>query len=130
MLRFMATDFRNGDRHSPSPQKVRECPQSDAHSLREEAAARCPVRAGSVDFSIMSPETKRLLDEAMRLPLAARAEIVVRLIESLDGPSESDADAAWVEEITRRCRAIDSGDAVTSDWESVRARIEREILRR
>jgi putative addiction module component (TIGR02574 family) len=83
-----------------------------------------------VDFSNMSPDTKRLLDEAMRLPPAERAEFIARLIESLGGPGDPDADAAWAEEIERRCAAIDSRDAVTSDWESVRARIEREILRR
>ena len=30
----------------------------------------------------------------------------------------------------RRCAAMDAGDAVTSDWEAVRGRIESEIFRR
>lgn len=71
-----------------------------------------------------------LLDEALRLPEGDRADIAAKLIESLDGEPETDVDAAWAKEIERRCAAVDSGEAVTSDWETVRSRIEREIFRR
>jgi hypothetical protein len=43
---------------------------------------------------------------------------------------DADADVAWAEEIERRCAAVDAGEAVTSDWEAVRSRIEREIFHR
>lgn len=78
----------------------------------------------------MSPDTKRLLAEVLNLPDDDRAELAARLLESLDGEAESGVDAAWAAEIERRCAAIDAGTAVTSDWETVRKRIEREILRR
>ena len=57
-------------------------------------------------------------------------ELAANLIESLDGEQDADVDAAWAEEIERRCAAVDAGDAVTSDWEAVRGRIESEIFRR
>jgi putative addiction module component (TIGR02574 family) len=78
----------------------------------------------------MTSTTKRLLDEALDLPDGERAELAARLIESLDAPVDDDVDAAWAAEIERRCAALDSGDAVTSDWSDVRDRIEREIFGR
>jgi putative addiction module component (TIGR02574 family) len=71
-----------------------------------------------------------LLDEALRLPEQERADLAVKLIESLDGGPDTDVDAIWAQEIERRCSAVDAGEAVTSDWEEVRSRIEREIFRR
>jgi len=74
--------------------------------------------------------TERLLNEALTLPERERAELVAKLLESLEGPPESGVDAAWAAEIERRCAALDSGDAVSSDWNEVRSRIEREIFGR
>lgn len=78
----------------------------------------------------MTGNTERLLKEVLRLPEGDRAELAAKLIESLDGKTDADVDAAWAEEIERRCAAVDAGKAVTSDWETVRSRIEREIFRR
>jgi len=78
----------------------------------------------------MGRNAERLLDEALLLPEGERAELAAKLIESLDGETDGDVDDAWAEEIERRCAALDAGEAVTSDWELVRSRIEREILRR
>ena len=39
-------------------------------------------------------------------------------------------DAAWAREIDRRCEALDTGEAVTSDWNEFRARIERDVFQR
>jgi len=78
----------------------------------------------------MSRNAEQLLDEALLLPEDKRAELAARLIESLDGETDDDVDGAWAEEIERRCAALDSGQAVTSDWETVRDRLEREIHRR
>ena len=78
----------------------------------------------------MTDTTQRLLDEALDLPDNERAELAARLIESLDAAAEDDVDAAWAAEIERRCAALDSGEAVASDWNAVRERIEREIFGR
>ena len=78
----------------------------------------------------MTRNKERLLDEVLRLPEGDRADLAAKLIESLNGEPDADVDMAWAEEIERRCAAVDAGEAVTSDWEAVRSRIEREIFRR
>ncbi len=75
-------------------------------------------------------ETERLLTEALNLPERDRADLATRLLESLEGPADSEVDEAWAKEIERRCAALDSGDAVTSDWNEVRDRIEHELFGR
>jgi putative addiction module component (TIGR02574 family) len=76
-------------------------------------------------------DAKKLLERALELPEHARAEMAARLIESLDADDDSgDLDALWVLEIDRRCEALDSGAAVTTDWLEFRARIERDIFGR
>jgi len=74
--------------------------------------------------------SERLLNEALTLPEPERAELVAKLFASLDGPPDSGVDAAWAVEIERRCAALDSGDAISSDWHEVRGRIEREMFGR
>jgi putative addiction module component (TIGR02574 family) len=75
-------------------------------------------------------DTKKLLSEVLELPEHERAEIAAKLLESLDPADHDDVDAAWAVEIERRCAALDSGEAVTSDWEEFRARIERDVFGR
>ena len=75
-------------------------------------------------------EAEKFLSVALELPEHDRAEIAARLLESLDEPQHSDVDEAWAREIERRCAALDSGSAVTSDWDDFRARIERDIFGR
>jgi putative addiction module component (TIGR02574 family) len=91
-----------------------------------------PLLDGSYLDTVLRMTRKKdlLLDEALCLPEEDRAEIAVKLIESLDGNPDDDVDATWAQEIERRCAAVDAGEAVTSDWEDVRSRIEREIFRR
>jgi putative addiction module component (TIGR02574 family) len=73
---------------------------------------------------------KRVLTIALELPEHERAEIAVRLLESLDDSEGDDVDEAWARELERRCAALDSGEAVTSDWNDFRARIERDVFGR
>jgi putative addiction module component (TIGR02574 family) len=75
-------------------------------------------------------EAERLLTAALNLPDRDRADLAARLLESLEGPADPDVDEAWAREIERRCAALDSGEAVNSDWNVVRDRIEREIFGR
>lgn len=78
----------------------------------------------------MTDRAEHLLDEALKLSEAERADLAARLIQSLDPETDSEVDEAWAAEIERRCAALDSGEAVTSDWSEVRERIEREIFGR
>jgi putative addiction module component (TIGR02574 family) len=70
-----------------------------------------------------------LLEQLLSLPENDRAEVAARLLESLE-PAEPDVDAAWAAEIDRRCAALDRGEAVTSDWNDFRVRIERDVFGR
>jgi len=78
----------------------------------------------------VTKNAEELLDEVLRLPEQERAEIAARLIESLEREVDPNVDAAWAHEIEQRCAALDAGQAVTSDWNDVRRRIEEEIFRR
>jgi len=75
----------------------------------------------------MSTVGEKILQDALNLPTEERAEVAARLIESLEEARDPDIDAAWAAEVERRCKAIDAGEAVTSDWEDVRRRIEAEL---
>ena len=76
----------------------------------------------------MSSVGHRILQDVLALPEQERAEIAARLIESLDNGAEAGVDEAWAAEIERRCAALDAGQAVTSDWQDVRRRIESQLL--
>ena len=75
-------------------------------------------------------DAKKVLTIALELPEHERAEIAARLLESLDESEHGDVDEAWAREIELRCASLDSGEAVTSDWNEFRARIEREVFGR
>ena len=78
----------------------------------------------------MTKVATTLLEQALTLPERDRAEIAARLLESLDDAEREGVDAAWAEEIDRRCDALDRGEAITSDWEEFRARVERGMFGR
>lgn len=78
----------------------------------------------------MSSVGHKVLQDVLALPENERAEIAARLIESLDGGTDAGVDEAWAAEIERRCVALDAGQAVTSDWEDVRRRIETQLLKK
>jgi putative addiction module component (TIGR02574 family) len=75
-------------------------------------------------------DTAALLEQVLSLPEHDRAELAMRLLESLDPEVQTDVDEAWAAEIERRCAAVDAGTLATSDWADVRARIERDIFGR
>ena len=73
------------------------------------------------------------MQDALALSEQERAEIAVRLIESLDMGPEGEAgevEAAWAADIERRCAALDAGTTGRTDWEKVRCQIKAEILRK
>ena len=78
----------------------------------------------------MTDTATTLLEQVLSLTEHERAEIAARLLESLDDANHDDVDEAWAHEIERRCAALDSGEAVTSDWNEFRARIERDVFAR
>lgn len=71
----------------------------------------------------MNPSHKKVLQEALRLPAEARAALAGRLLESLDGPVDEDAEAAWSKEIARRIDDLDKGKVKPVPWSVARRQI-------
>jgi putative addiction module component (TIGR02574 family) len=65
----------------------------------------------------MTREASELLQKALSLPDAERAELAGNLIASLD--PTIDPDTAWQEEIARRWQDIRSGKVKTVPWDEV-----------
>jgi len=75
----------------------------------------------------MSSSTSDLFRRALSLDESERAELAGVLIESLDSEKDSGVEAAWLEEIERRIKELDSGQVEGIPWEEVRERILRRI---
>lgn len=76
----------------------------------------------------MSLTTERVLEDVLALPDDQRAEIAIRVLQSLDREVDPDAEEAWAVEIERRCASVDAGEVTLSEWHDVRRRIEKELL--
>ena len=71
----------------------------------------------------MKPSEQKVLEEALRLPAEARAALAGRLLKSLDGPVDEDAEAAWSKEIARRIDDLNTGKAKAVPWSVARRQI-------
>jgi putative addiction module component (TIGR02574 family) len=79
-------------------------------------------------LSTMNARAKHLLDEAMTLTTAERAELASKLLASLDdeleeGETEESVEKAWAAEIEKRAADALAGVGVTHDAAEVFARI-------
>jgi putative addiction module component (TIGR02574 family) len=77
----------------------------------------------------MNQKSFSLLREALGLSLQDRAEFAAELLASIDGEPDTDVEAAWAKEIERRAERALSGVSQGTEWETVRARIEQDLLR-
>jgi putative addiction module component (TIGR02574 family) len=68
----------------------------------------------------MSSDARKILQEALELPAAARADLAAALLESLEQPMAEDVESAWSEEIARRIREVESGAVKPIPWEEAR----------
>lgn len=64
-----------------------------------------------------------ILDDALALPVEARAALASALIRSLDEDTDDDVEAAWSTEIARRIDEIDQGTTQLIPWSEVRRRL-------
>ncbi|MCD4749539.1 MAG: addiction module protein [Thermoanaerobaculales bacterium] len=71
----------------------------------------------------MVDQAKHLLDEALQLPEAQRAEMAAVLLRSLEGLEEEGVEQAWSKEIERRLAEIDAGEVEMVPWDQVRSMI-------
>ena len=75
----------------------------------------------------MASALSDLKKKAAQLPEQERAELALSLIESLDGPADPDVEEAWAQEIERRVRQVEKGEAELIPAEEVFARIRRRL---
>ncbi len=75
----------------------------------------------------MSSTLSELKKKASQLPEEERAELALSLIESLDGPEDSDVEQAWQQEIERRVRQFERGEVELIPAEEVFARARRRL---
>mgnify|MGYP001342186325 FL=1 len=68
----------------------------------------------------MTPNTRDLLEQALKLPPEARAAIAGSLLESLDEEIDEDAADRWDEEIAKRVRELRSGQLTSIPWSEAR----------
>jgi putative addiction module component (TIGR02574 family) len=74
--------------------------------------------------------TSKLLEDALKLEAAERAELASELLASLDAEADDDAEAAWAAEIEERAARARSGEDPGEPWPEVRDRLERDLKRR
>ena len=69
-------------------------------------------------------DLQKIEDEALHLPKKERAQLIQRLVLSLDAPSEEELRADWLLEARRRAEELDSGavQAVSGDEVMKKAR--------
>jgi putative addiction module component (TIGR02574 family) len=67
----------------------------------------------------MTRDSNQVLDAALRLTPKERAEVVAKLLATLDG-DDDDVEAAWAAEIERRARRVLAGEGEFEDWEDIR----------
>jgi putative addiction module component (TIGR02574 family) len=75
----------------------------------------------------MSKKSEKLLEEALTLTPEERAEVAATLLESLDEQEDEAVEEAWVMEIEKRIREVESGHVKTVPWSEVRRRLRKAI---
>lgn len=75
----------------------------------------------------MRATIRHLLDDLMALPLATRAMLAEKLVESVEGYADPGIQQAWQAEIARRVDEYESGTVTTIAAEAV-ARDARKLL--
>ena len=68
----------------------------------------------------VTDEAKKLLEEAMKLPVRQRARLVSSLIDSLEESDETDVEQAWIDEVHKRARELETGQVRGLTWAEAR----------
>lgn len=75
----------------------------------------------------MSGKAQKVLEEALSLPPAERADVAATLLESLDEQEDQGVEEAWAEEIEQRIRDVESGAVKTIPWSEARRRLRERL---
>jgi putative addiction module component (TIGR02574 family) len=77
----------------------------------------------------MSERARKLLQDALELPVPDRAELAANLLASLDSEPDDEVEGAWAAEVERRAREALANPEDDVSWESVRAELHAEPSR-
>jgi len=77
-------------------------------------------RRGKLDR--MSTQALRILDEALQLSEQDRAELALRLLDSVGEPA-GEVERAWIDEAKRRLADVDAGSVKAVAWTEARQRM-------
>ena len=77
----------------------------------------------------MTDLAQKFADEALLLPLEDRAELVERLLESLNVPTQKQIDRLWAKEAERRLTEYEEGKVQAIDGEQVFTEIRKRLGR-
>lgn len=78
----------------------------------------------------VTAEASRILDAAMKLSEAERAELAATLTDSLgDGSSPEEIQGAWLAEVKRRREALEAGEETLVDFDDMMARLRARVRR-
>jgi hypothetical protein len=58
---------------------------------------------------VVTRESHAVIDAALRLSTKERAEVIAKLLATLEGEPDEDVEAAWAAEIERRARRVIAG---------------------
>jgi putative addiction module component (TIGR02574 family) len=73
----------------------------------------------------MAEKSQVVLEEALKLTANERAEVVERLIASLDEAPDTDVEQAWQEEVQQRLQQIERGEVELIDSDTVMAELRK-----
>jgi putative addiction module component (TIGR02574 family) len=91
----------------------------------EEAEAHARHRRTCYTLAV---DSKRVIDEALRLPPDARAALADELLASLEGETvDADREAAWADEIRRRLDAWQRGEVTAIPADDFLARLSETV---
>jgi len=76
----------------------------------------------------MSDAARHVLDQALQLTVAERAQVAAELLASIDGEPEADAEQAWAGEIERRAERALRGESKGLDADEVWNRVDANRL--
>jgi hypothetical protein len=76
---------------------------------------------------LIKPPKASVEEQAAQLPQRERAQLALRLIESLDPGQDEDVDELWLDEAERRLREYDRGATQARDAEEAIAEVERQV---
>ena len=77
----------------------------------------------------MTERARKLLQDALELPVPERAELAADLLASLDSEPDNEVEAAWAAEVERRAREALANPEDDIAWETVRAELDADPSR-